>query len=163
MISGAIFSECRTYRYRLWRIWDSDKDEENFVNFVMLNPSTADEVKNDPTVERCERRARAMGYGGLVVTNIFALRSTDPNWLYEHPDPVGTINDEHLISAAQEAALVVCGWGAHGAINGRGQFVMRMLKEAGATPHALKITKGGEPGHPLYIGYGVAPRPVEAI
>ena len=69
--TGALFSPCKKYRYRLWREWS---DEVPAV-FVMLNPSTADEIVNDPTVERCERRARAMGFGGLRVANIFALRA----------------------------------------------------------------------------------------
>lgn len=83
--SGAAFSPCRRYRYRLWRTWG---DAAPAV-FVMLNPSTADEIENDPTVERCERRARAMGFGGLRVANIFSLRSTDPTALYTSDDPVG--------------------------------------------------------------------------
>jgi hypothetical protein len=72
---GAAFSACRRYRYRLWRMWD----RRPHCCFVMLNPSTADELANDPTVERCERRARAWGYGGLEVANVFAWRSTDPD------------------------------------------------------------------------------------
>ncbi|MCF6276041.1 MAG: DUF1643 domain-containing protein, partial [Robiginitomaculum sp.] len=71
----AVFSDCRTWRYRLAQIWDESKEP---LYWLMLNPSTADEVKNDPTVERCERRARMWGYGGSVVLNIFSYRATDP-------------------------------------------------------------------------------------
>ena len=63
------------YRYALTRVWDPLGPR---LSFVMLNPSTATEVQNDPTVERCERRARALGFGGFRVTNIFAWRDTDP-------------------------------------------------------------------------------------
>ena len=73
--SGAVFSECKRYRYSLWRVWNPDLP---VCMFLMLNPSTADETTNDPTVERCQRRAVQMGYGGLHVGNIFAWRSTDP-------------------------------------------------------------------------------------
>ena len=68
--TGARFSIDRRYRYALWRVWDHD---ENLYNFLLLNPSSADEVTNDPTIERCERRARRWGFGSMIVTNFFAL------------------------------------------------------------------------------------------
>lgn len=89
--TGATFSECRRYRYRLWRYWDRSKPP---LCFLMLNPSTADDLSNDPTVERCQRRALAMGFGGLEVVNIFAFRSTDPAALYSLP--VGRYGDLRL-------------------------------------------------------------------
>ena len=147
---GAVFSDCGRYRTLLWRRWDRSVAP---ANFLLLNPSTADEIKNDPTVERCERRARAMGYGGLIVTNAFALRSTDPKALYAEPDPVGPGNPEAIVEAARAAALVVCGWG---------RSLLRMLTEAGAVPHALAITADGSPKHPLYVGYATQPAPVPA-
>lgn len=153
--TGATFSPCRRYRYRLWRIWDESARK---AVFVMLNPSTADEVENDPTVERCERRAREMGFGGLVVVNLFALRSTDPEALYGHPDPVGPDNDIVIIRAAQAAGIVICAWGGHGKLNGRDEHVKQMLRRIGAPLHYLKLNKDGSPGHPLYIGYDVKPK-----
>ena len=99
--SGATFSPCRRYRYTLWRQWD----ERPPATFIMLNPSTADETANDPTVERCQRRAQAMGYGGVRVANIFALRSTDPRALYTAEDPVGPENDHALLTLARQPAL----------------------------------------------------------
>lgn len=155
MNTGATFSPCEQYRYRLWRIWD---DSVPPAVFVMLNPSTADEVANDPTVERCERRARAMGYGGLRVANIFALRSTDPKALYEHDAPVGADNNKAIIESAVDAGIVVCAWGKHGLHIGRGRTVLEMLRKAGVTPHYLKLNKDGTPAHPLYIGYDVKPQ-----
>ena len=158
---GAVFSDCGRYRTLLWRRWDPSAPP---ANFLLLNPSTADEVKNDPTVERCERRARAMGYGGLIVTNAFALRSTDPKALYAEADPVGPGNPEAIVQAARAAALVVCGWGRHcDAVRpGWGRALLRMLAEAGTVPHALAITSDGSPKHPLYVGYAVQPAPVPA-
>ena len=84
------------------------------LHFLLLNPSTADEVKNDPTVERCERRARKGGHGGLIVTNIFGWRSTDPKGLNEPEDPVGELNDKTIRAATMSAARTVCGWGSAG-------------------------------------------------
>jgi hypothetical protein len=95
--SDATFSPCRKYRYTLTRTWVPDLP---LINFVMLNPSTADEVVNDPTVERCERRARMWNCGGLIVTNIFAWRSTDPDELRRVADPVGPDKDDALVESA---------------------------------------------------------------
>lgn len=153
--TGAIFSACETYRYQLWRIWDESHPP---AVFVMLNPSTADEAVNDPTVERCERRARMMGYGGLRVANIFALRSTDPDALYQHADPVGPQNDAAILESVNGAGIVICAWGGHGKLNDRGAFVLGLLREAGVIPHYLKLNGDGTPKHPLYVGY--ADRPV---
>lgn len=156
MKTGAVFSPCGLYRYRLWREWDASKP---VAVFCMLNPSTADEVQNDPTVERCQRRAVAMGFGRLEVVNVFAFRSTDPGALYVQADPVGPDNDRAIIDAVSGAGLVVCAWGKHAALNGRGEQVQRLMHSAGVEPHALKINKDGSPGHPLYIGYDVQPVP----
>ena len=60
-VSEAVYSDCERYRYLLTRVWGPGPK----ALFVMLNPSTATEVQNDPTVERCERRARALGYGAF--------------------------------------------------------------------------------------------------
>lgn len=150
---GARFSECGAYRYSLWRIWN----ERPPILFLMLNPSTADEVDNDPTVERCERRARAMGAGGLKVANIFALRSTDPQALYSHPEPIGALNDAAIVAQAREASMTICAWGGHGRFMGRDQAVMELLRDAGVHPHCLALNRDGTPRHPLYVSYDVAP------
>lgn len=153
--TGAEFSECKRYRYTLWRRWANDKA---FLVFLMLNPSTADEVKNDPTVERCQRRAISGGYGGLVVLNLFALRSTDPKALYDDTvDPVGPRNDMTIVTVGQQYGSVICGWGEHGAMLGRGAHVKNILRTAGVKLFALRLNKSGEPAHPLYIPYSASP------
>jgi len=151
--SVAVYSPCERYRYALTREWGRG----GRVAFVMLNPSTATEVQNDPTVERCERRARALGFGGFRVVNIFAWRSTDPKALYRVDDPVGPANDAAILAAADWAGMVVCAWGAHGALRGRGTAVAALLGGGGRVLHHLGLTKAGEPRHPLYIGYARRP------
>jgi hypothetical protein len=148
--TGALFSEDLTYRYRLWRRWDVKRP---IVNFLMLNPSTADEVKNDPTVERCQRRAMAMGAGELIVTNIFAFRATDPAELMNVEDPVGPDNDVEILKAAKIADVVVCAWGVHGCLCGRQGLVIRDLLLAEIRLHCLGKTKNGHSRHPLYVAY----------
>lgn len=158
--SGAVFSSCGAYRYRLWRIWNPALKP---LNLLMLNPSTADEAENDPTVERCERRADMLGFGGLIVTNLYALRSTDPKVLYTHDDPIGTDNDAAIIRAALDSGAVICGWGAHGpkVIRGRPGTVLHYLNAAGVRPMALKVNGDGSPQHPLYLAYELQPQPYE--
>ena len=153
--SGALFSPCKRYRYRLWRIWD-----ERFpaVNFICLNPSTADETANDPTVTRLMRRADQLGYGALVVTNLFAFRATDPRDMKAATDPVGPDNDGHIVNVARSCALVVCGWGSHGAYRGRAGEVRKLL--AGIPLTCLRTGKNGEPCHPLYLNYDLKPEPM---
>ena len=156
--SVAVYSECERYRYLLTRTWDRDGAR---ALFVMLNPSTATEVQNDPTVERCERRARTLGFGAFRVTNIFAYRATDPKDMRAQTDPVGPWNDaairESVDWAAGPGAKIVCAWGNHGAHLGRGAAVETLLRETGRELFHLGLSKSGAPKHPLYIGYDRQP------
>ena len=154
--SVAIYSPCERYRYSLTRVWDAAGSK---ASFVMLNPSTATEVQNDPTVERCERRARALGHGAFCVTNIFAWRDTDPRAMRRATDPVGPENDEAIRQAAAWADQVVCAWGTHGAHLDRGPAVEAMLRSGGFGLYHLGLSKAGHPKHPLYIGYDRQPEP----
>lgn len=143
--AGAEFSKDRKYRYRLWREWNKTKPA---VLFVMLNPSTADELVLDSTVSRCLSFAKEWGYGRLEVANLFALRATDPKELNKVEDPVGGVeNDVWIRWLSQEANLTVAAWGTHGGYLGRDVAVWPMLKE----PHCLAISKEGYPKHPLYL------------
>lgn len=158
MQTGAVFSPDKKHRYRLWRTWDATKPP---LVMVMLNPSIADETRNDPTVERCQRRAMAMGYGGLEVTNIFALVSTDPAGLYSSQDPIGPENNKAILDAVASAGMVLCAWGTHGQHQARAKEVTALLRAAGATPYCLGKNADGSPKHPLYIGNKVTPFPYD--
>ncbi len=153
--SVAVYSPCERYRYRLTRVWAAGPR----VAFVMLNPSTATEVQNDPTVERCERRARALGFGSFAVANIFAFRATDPRMMRAEGDPVGPGNDAAIVELAGQAECIVCGWGSHGVHLGRGVRVEALLRGTGRPLHHLGLTLAGAPKHPLYIGYDRQPEP----
>jgi len=152
--SVAVYSDCERYRYALTRVWDPAGLR---ALFVLLNPSTATEMQNDPTVERCERRARALGYGAFRVLNIFAWRATDPCDMRAASDPVGPGNDAAIIDGVGWADTVICAWGTHGAHLGRGAAVAAMLRATGAPLHHLGLSQAGHPKHPLYIGYSVQP------
>jgi len=148
---SAVFSECRLWRYELWRIWDESKP---YALFICLNPSTADESNDDPTVRRCIRYAQAWGYGGMCMANIFAFRATDPKVMKAAHDPVGPENDYRLENLHKSASITICAWGTHGEFHGRASKVMALL---GGNTYCLKRTNKGHPGHPLYLKKDLKP------
>ncbi|WP_224817131.1 DUF1643 domain-containing protein [Hasllibacter sp. MH4015] len=152
--SIAIYSDCENYRYSLTRVWDPAGER---ALFIMLNPSTATEIQNDPTVERCERRARALGFGAFRVLNIFAWRATDPRDMRRADDPVGPGNDAAILDSLDWADRIICAWGTHGEHLGRGPAVEALLRASGRPLYHLGLSKAGHPKHPLYIGYAVQP------
>ena len=154
--STAIYSDCLKYRYELTRIWEPAGRK---VHFVMLNPSTATEVQNDPTVERCEQRARTLGFGAFRVTNIFAWRDTDPKKMRLADDPVGPENDGAIVRGCNWADQTICGWGTHGEHLERGAEMRTLIQKSTADIFHLGITKHGHPKHPLYIAYAQTPQP----
>lgn len=148
-MSSAVFSADRTYRYALTRAV-APLTGDGTVTFVGLNPSTADETEDDPTIRRCIDFARRWGYAGLVMLNLYAYRATDPRVMFAAEEPVG--NPENDIAIAEVAAasdLVVCAWGAGGAaeVGDRARCVLDLI----VAPHCLGLTKYGAPRHPLYV------------
>jgi len=152
-MNTAVFSPCRTWRYTLTREWESplDDGEEHSCLFVCLNPSTATETEVDPTVRRCIGFAKRLGYSKLTVCNIFALRSTDPKALYDHADPVGPANLEHIAHEVVRHELLVAAWGNHGELRAQGVTVMNLLSVLAEAVHVLGINATGQPKHPLYV------------
>ena len=120
------------------------------VMFIGLNPSTADEVQLDPTVRRCVNFSKTWGYGSICMTNIFAIRSTNPKVMLKDPEPIGEDNNHWLIKTAEDSDLIVAAWGNHGIHLNRGDEVASMLDKYGVI-QCLDITKKGQPKHPLYI------------
>jgi hypothetical protein len=149
MKTMAEFSLCRRYRFALWR----RRDTGPRVLFVMLNPSTADETTDDPTIRRCIGFARAWGFGSLAVGNLFALRTPKPGDLRTCVVPIGAGNDDWLVRLNQESVLTVAAWGNHGCFLDRSSSVKSVLSDL----HVLRLTKLGEPGHPLYMPRDVVP------
>ncbi len=121
--------------------------------FVGLNPSTADEMQDDPTIRRCIAFAMAWGYSGLCMTNLFAFRATDPTDMLRATDPIGPQNDQVLRERAGRAGVVVAAWGVHGTHKNRAWAVRMMLPQL----HCLRLTKDGHPGHPLYLPKTLVP------
>jgi hypothetical protein len=143
--------DCRggKYRYELTRAWGPDPRR---VVFIMLNPSTADAEKGDPTMNRCVAYAKRWGYDGMVIVNLFAFCATKPADLWRAEDPIGPRNDEYLRKWARAGAIVVCAWGAQQKARDRAKSVLFMLTSGmGIAPYALNITNAGAPGHPLYL------------
>lgn len=146
---SAVLDETEIYRYSLCRIWNASKER---VLFVMLNPSTADAEIDDPTIKRCIGLAKSWGYGAIEVVNLYAYRSTDPDamidaTLIRKVNIVGPDNDRHIREALTRSSLVVAAWGTHKAVLARNATVLDIL----GTTHAIRVTKDGHPGHPLYV------------
>lgn len=152
--SWATYSDCETYRYALARTWDATGKR---VMFVMLNPSKATEQANDPTVGRCEARAKALGYGAFMVTNLFSLRETDPHKMRKHAAPEGEGTDQALLDGATWADTTIAAWGVHGVHRDRHLAVRSLFAGAKETLHCLGLSKEGHPRHPLYLPYSAQP------
>jgi len=147
---SAVFSGCRQYRYSLFRSWADMFDEyPRQILYILLNPSTADEKQDDPTIRRCVGFAKREGFQSMKLLNIFALRSTDPRTLKGHPDPVGPANDETLRQAVAKAEKTIIAWGTHGLVNDRHSQVIAMLKDYDL--YCFGKTEAGLPKHPLYL------------
>ncbi len=151
---GARISGCGQYRYELWRSWGA-VDDAPFVLVIGLNPSTADAQADDPTSRRVASFAEQWGFTRVCMANLFAYRATEPRDMKHAPAPIGPDNDATLRRLAVQAALVVAAWGAHGAHRNRDLHVRRMLPN----PHVLRLTRGGQPAHPLYLPAHLRPVP----
>jgi hypothetical protein len=152
---SAEFSPCGLYRYTLRRAWGVAPP----VLFVMLNPSTATAEQDDPTIRRCIGFARQWGAGGLLVANLYALRSTDPRGLSAVPDPVGPDNDSWIQRLAGTSLRVIVAWGAApGPDPARPQRVRSVLRSVGVEElWALGLSRSGAPRHPLYMPKASSP------
>jgi hypothetical protein len=115
----------------------------------MMNPSTADDNTDDPTIRRCKDFARRFGYAILDVVNLFAFRATEPIEIDYAHDPVGPETDHHIMEAVRESDDVIVAWGAMGAKYDRVEEVLRLLN--GHPIKCLGVTKDGHPRHPLYL------------
>ncbi len=173
---GAVFGPeglASPYRYRLWRDLphavepcahdqltlgcpSCRYDARKSVAFIMLNPSTATHEQLDPTIRRCIGFAQRWGYARMEIGNIFAFRATDPRDLRKAAAPIGPANDVHLNGILMQCDRVICAWGAHGEYQGRGEAVAKFLRSVSPI-HALKLTNGGHPGHPLYLRADLEP------
>jgi hypothetical protein len=154
-----IFSPCRLCRYTLWREWyqyDGSEAQDwkvPYVQFIGLNPSTADETLDDPTIRRCIGFAKSWGYGAMCMTNLFAWRDTQPANMKLVPHPIGPDNDKWLLEIAQGAGLIVAAWGKDGSHLYRGVKVKQMLPSL----HCFKLNQDGTPQHPLYLKKTIKP------
>lgn len=153
-ISEAIYSPCERYRYALTRTWEPGGKR---LLYIMLNPSKATELANDPTIERCERRAKQLGYSAFRVCNLFALRETDPARLKRAKRPEGPDNTAQLSAGFDWCDEVLCAWGVHGAHRDQASKLMPLFQQTGKPLLALGVTKDRHPRHPLYVSYKTKP------
>jgi len=159
------FSEDRVYRYALRIRWS---EHLPLVQFIGLNPSTADETKDDPTIRRCRNFAKAWGMGGMVMTNLFAFRATQPGDMKRAKEPIGETgktwittgnaefsnrNDFFLYSTAIACPVRIAAWGTHGSFLYRAAKVKQFMPQM----QCIRVTSGGFPEHPLYLPATLTP------
>ena len=159
MRMGAVFSKNRKYRYTLFRIWEVESsgkvNDTKYVVFIGLNPSTADETVNDPTITRCINYVKAWGYGGMYMLNLFAWRATDPKEMKKQGDPRGAENNHWILHICTRASMIVAAWGTHGTFLNRHREVLNLLDLHNVW--CLGVTKDGIPKHPLYLKADLKP------
>lgn len=160
--SGATISDCKRYRYNLWRVWEPRKAR---LVWIMLNPSTADAFTDDATIRRCMGFSHAWGYGGLEVVNLYGWRATDPRKLASVVDPVGPQNDQHIRAALDRSGerLAMVAWGAGAkvpkhALEARALDVLGIMQRWTVEPKCLGLTKAGAPLHPVRLRRDLLPR-----
>lgn len=141
--NGAEFSADKKYRYVLWRIWDDSKPT---VVFIGLNPSTANENKDDNTIRRVKRFANSLGFGGVYMLNLFAWVTPYPDELKRCDDPVGD-NDKWIMEISGKCEQVIFAWGSFMEASDRAKHVLKMFTHG----YALKLNRDGSPRHPLYV------------
>jgi hypothetical protein len=155
MIKSAIISPCGQYRYALTRDWQNGDGE---VVFILLNPSTADDSQDDPTVRRCIGFAKSWGKSSLKIVNLFAFRSTKPDALLRCENAIGPENDHHIVSACRTAETIgampntpaiICAWGNHGGLMERSTHIRKLLIDL--NPSCFGLTAKKQPRHPLYL------------
>jgi len=148
---NAVFDKDKIYRYSLIRKWNNNGIK---IVWIMLNPSTADENIDDPTIRRCIGFSKIWGAGEMEIVNLFAYRSTSPKKLYTYTDPIGKDNDLFILNSVKKANKIIIAWGTHGSLDKRSEYIMfNLLKNYHKKIFFLKKLKDGEPGHPLYIKY----------
>lgn len=151
-MKSALFSPCRKYRYDLTREWDSGKGTAVFIG---LNPSTADETQDDPTIRRCIGFAKSWGCKSLRMLNIFSFRATDPKDMKREIDPIGPGSDHYIRELTIGARFIVAAWGKHGEYMQRGEMVRKLLHDRNLS--FLRLNKDGSPAHPLYLPANLMP------
>lgn len=153
---SAQFDRTGRYRFSLHRRWETG---QGLATFVMLNPSSADHQKNDPTISRCIQLSRHWGFSGLNVVNLFAYRTASPAHLRKIVRPIGKENDSHILANARSASRIILGWGNHGCWKERDQHVISLLADFDLW--CIGITKSGQPKHPLYATANIELRKFE--
>ena len=148
--NGALFSEDNNYRFALWRIWDK---ELPMVMFIGLNPSVANHEKDDPTIRRVKSFAKAWGYGGVYMLNLFTYVTPYPVKLLGHYNDPVCMDDSYLIQYANKSEKIIFAWGSFAEARRRSEHIINLFPGA----YALSVNGNGSPKHPLYVAGNTIP------
>lgn len=159
---NASISTCGRYRWSLSREWGGILSTTPWVGFIMLNPSTAGWIKDDPTIRRCIAFAQAWGYSGLTVRNLFNFRTSSPAECAKATDPIGMQPphcDNLILGMYDVCNLVIAAWGAQPFARTRAKQVCDLLAAHNRKLHCLAVNADGSPKHPLYCKADLKPIP----
>ena len=152
--STAIYSPCKSYRYLLTRTHVKAKKS---LLFILLNPSTATEFKNDPTIARCQKRSEILDYKAFAICNLFAFRTKSPKIMKNCFDPIGPENNRIIKENVFSADKIICAWGNHGTHLNQAEAVVKIIKTKTTSIFHVGLTKKNQPTHPLYVEYSREP------
>lgn len=154
MTRRVVFSDCGQFRYLLEHDFGGSGP---VISLGMVNPSEADDSKNDPTMTRVDGFAQRMGASKVMVWNEFALINKDVGALRTAPDPIGPENDAYITHAISGADIHIVAWGPLSklpkSLRGRWRQVVDVLLAAGAKPMCWGTALDGQPRHPLMLAY----------
>ena len=169
MRRNAGISPCGKYRHWLTREWGGRGEAARWAVFTGLNPSTADDKVDDPTLKKMFGYAQRFSCNALLLINIADYRATNPQdmaaqgFAAKSLDMTGAVRAALAVVATsfrmRPMGPVIACWGhPPKAVQPLAGEMFDILKGAALLPRlqSFGVTAHGWPSHPLYLSKGAA-------